>query len=105
MIKKVVEGFDENSVLRSDIKEGNIYAAWTGAEGHSLVIVHDVDQMGISGFKTQWLYTDEMINNNYSNESIQGLVRDMMKDGWDIYEFETEEEFAEWILSVYNNED
>ena len=104
MIKKVVKGFDEKSVLLANVKEGNIYAAWTGAEGHSLVIVHDVDQMGMPVFKTQWTYTDEMINNNYSNESLQGLVREMMEDGFDIYEFENEEEFAEWILSVYRNE-
>lgn len=87
----------------NDVDNINIYAAWSKDNGHVLYLsaVLDNGNTGEEIFITNWIYAERMMDLNYKNESLEKLIEELIQDGYDVFEFENEEDFAEWLLEMY----
>lgn len=92
MKKQIVLDVEPNIRRARQVTESNIYAFRGNDETH--IIIKDS-----AGYATIHLYANEIhFNNVYSDEDLIVLVSEILRDGFTVFEFETEEEFAKWIF-------
>jgi hypothetical protein len=80
-----------------------IYAAYAESYGHIIVVTKIPDEMADRGqaYGTVWLYADWLDNLVYRSESLQTLLEEMICDGLEVFEFESELDLAEWCIELF----
>jgi hypothetical protein len=98
---KIAEESDTTFTNRAD--KNNIYAAYYEAYGHIIVVTTIPDSMSDIGvvYGTVWLYADSMDNLNYRHQNLTGILDEMVRDGLEVFEFESELDLAEWCIELF----
>jgi hypothetical protein len=99
-LKKVVIREKEETVAIDDLRENYIYAAYVEGEGHILFICSVNDKC--MPFETQVLYADGSVNHFYRGKSLDDITTKIIEDGLEVYQFEDEFDFANWLVGIYS---
>jgi hypothetical protein len=93
--RKVVLEQPRNTRYVSDVDFENIYAAYVEENDSVIIIIK-----GKHHYRTQWLFADEMTENKYEMGDLRVLITELIKNGFVIYEFSNDTEFAEWMVNL-----
>jgi len=85
-----VEAIDEKA-----INTDRIYAFYMTGTGCISVIVK-VDTQ----YKNLWLFPDEMFNDQYTSNTLQNIIQQILNSNFEVFEFEDEGEFGAWLVSL-----
>ena len=93
MKRRVILDIEPGVVRAKQAIEANIYG-FRVIDGEIYIVIKDDDR-----YITTHLYADDEVQNNiYEKGDLTALISEILEDGFTVFEFETKEEFAEWIL-------
>ena len=98
MKKKVVTQIENDALIAigDTYDNGNIYAFWSKCDNYSIVVRSNDD-----GYYTNWLYADQMQEEYYGPySSLHKILKAILEDGHEVFEFHDELEFIEWIREM-----
>lgn len=103
MKMKVMIAEESDVVFTNKIDPNCIYAAYAPSEGHIIIITIMPDPMAEEGvvYGTNWLYADKMDHHNYKDRSLQNLLEMMIRDGMEVFEFESELDLGQWCIELF----
>lgn len=86
------------TVTTDNLDDDKIYAAYAKEEGH-IILITLISRV----YRTVWLFPEQLQNHRYENESLIGIIEYMLSDGYEIFQFEDEMDFTEWVRGVYSS--
>lgn len=96
MQRKVILEQSEDEIHIDDVNDDCIIGAYLKEEGHVMVITIVDDE-----YRSVWLYTDQMQENNYSGKDLNEIIKEMIEDGLEVFQFDDELDFANWSVGIF----
>ena len=95
-MRRVMLDSDINVIPVSAVNTELIYAGIY--DNLILIIIYNSE---LSVYQTNWLYSNPMRNGYglYENVALEEIIKEMIKDEIQVYEFEIDAEFGEWIVN------
>lgn len=97
MQRKIILEASDEEIHIEDMYDDCILAAYVEGDGHVMVITTIDDE-----YRSVWLYTDQMQNYNYSGKDLKEIVKEMIEDNLEVFQFDDEMDFANWLAETFN---
>jgi hypothetical protein len=101
-MKKVVIGSNLNQMTTDELKDDEIYAFYVEDMQTTIIISLNGSRLTDSNesnnhYKTMALYADGLHDWCYEAESLKDIIEELLHDGHEVYNFEDETEFGNWL--------
>lgn len=90
MRRQVLLEFNDNLIPLNDVDDSFIYAS---IMSKVVCIIIKLEHE----YRTTHLYADELQNDVYQNDNFKGLIKEILEDGYKVFEFAEAAELFEWI--------
>jgi hypothetical protein len=90
----------EDAIHIDNMFDDCILSAYVEGDGHVMVITTVDDE-----YRSVWLYTDKMQNYCYSGKDLTEIVKEMIEDGLEVFQFDDEAEFSIWLQELFGPDD
>jgi len=98
--RKVILEMSGDEIHIDDMYDDCILAAYVEGDGHVMILTTIEDE-----YRSVWLYTDKMQNFNYSGKDLKEIVKEMVEDKLEVYQFDDEIEFSDWLQEIFGPDD
>ena len=96
MQRKVILEPSDDEIHIDSMYDDCILAAYAEGDGHVMVLTTIDDE-----YRSVWLYTDQMQNFNYSGKDLREIVKEMIEDSLEVFQFDDEIDFANWLVEIF----
>jgi hypothetical protein len=96
-VKKVIQINNEDTLTIDQCDTDMIYAAVAAEDGHIIIVTQPEEDK----FITSWLYTDRLWDHNYSADTLEEILEQMLNDNYEVVALDGEEELADWLKTVF----